>query len=94
MEPNKTALSPEDLLRYFYYAAIVQIGLKNFTRASDCLQLCITAPASVLSAIAVAAHKKFILVSLVQHGQVRLFTIIPRHPFLCVVVLTVSRALL
>jgi COP9 signalosome complex subunit 3 len=70
IEPGKTGLAPEDLLRYFYYAATVQIGLKNFARALDCLQLCITAPASVLSAIVVAAHRKFILISLIERGQV------------------------
>jgi COP9 signalosome complex subunit 3 len=87
--PKVNGLIPQDLLRFFYYAGMVHIGLKDFSKALDSFLLvsgtcivagtrfdecrqCITAPSAVLSAIVVEAYKKYILISLIKHGQVRI----------------------
>lgn len=69
IDPKQTALVPQDLLRYFYYTGMLHIGLKQYNAALDSLQMCVTAPAAVLSEVVVAAYKKFVLVSLIVHGQ-------------------------
>uniref|UniRef100_A0A0E0LQQ4 COP9 signalosome complex subunit 3 n=1 Tax=Oryza punctata TaxID=4537 RepID=A0A0E0LQQ4_ORYPU len=73
---------PKDLFLYCYYGGMIYIGLKKFTIALDFLHNClqcyaflqaVTAPMSSLNAIAVEAYKKYILVSLIQNGQVPSF---------------------
>uniref|UniRef100_A0A0D3GVU0 COP9 signalosome complex subunit 3 n=1 Tax=Oryza barthii TaxID=65489 RepID=A0A0D3GVU0_9ORYZ len=64
---------PKDLFLYCYYGGMIYIGLKKFTIALDFLHNAVTAPMSSLNAIAVEAYKKYILVSLIQNGQVPSF---------------------
>ncbi len=59
-----------DYLRYWYYAGLVYTGLKSFNEALDAFEQCFSAPAMVLSAPAVEAYKKFVLVSLIQRGGI------------------------
>ncbi|CAL0317392.1 unnamed protein product [Lupinus luteus] len=61
---------PRDLYLYFYYGGMICIGQKCFQKALDLLHNVITAPMSTMNAIAVEAYKKYILVSLIRHGQV------------------------
>jgi len=70
VNPAASALVPRDLLLYFYYAGMVYVGLKKYREAIDSFQLCITAPATALSAIVLEAYKKYVLVCLIVHGQV------------------------
>jgi len=65
-----TGLAPKDLLSYFYYGGRIYIGVKQYKKALEFFKLVFTAPAIVLSAIMVEAYKKFVLVSLIAHGQV------------------------
>lgn len=59
-------------MEYHYYGAIIYIGNKNFDRALDFLSIVISAPTQkAISAIQVAAYKKFILASLIADGQLR-----------------------
>ncbi|KAK9674315.1 hypothetical protein RND81_12G225500 [Saponaria officinalis] len=60
---------PKDLFLYCYYGGVIYIGLKDFGKALDLLLNVVTAPMSTLSAIAVEAYKKYILVSLIHNGQ-------------------------
>ncbi|KAL2335210.1 hypothetical protein Fmac_016423 [Flemingia macrophylla] len=60
---------PRDLFLYCYYGGMICIGQKQFQKALDLLHNVVTAPMSTISAIAVEAYKKYILVSLVRHGQ-------------------------
>ncbi|OIV90118.1 hypothetical protein TanjilG_01572 [Lupinus angustifolius] len=60
---------PRDLFLFFYYGGIICIGQKRFQKALDLLHNVVTAPMSTLNAIAVEAYKKYILVSLIRHGQ-------------------------
>ncbi|XP_021727863.1 COP9 signalosome complex subunit 3-like [Chenopodium quinoa] len=60
---------PRDLFLYCYYGGMICIGLKKFEKALELLRNVVTAPMSTLNAIAVEAYKKYILVSLIHHGQ-------------------------
>ncbi|KAL8132517.1 COP9 signalosome complex subunit 3-like [Apium graveolens] len=59
----------KDLLLYGYYGGMICIGMKRFRNAFDLLHNVITAPMNNLSAIAIEAYKKYILVSLIHLGQ-------------------------
>jgi COP9 signalosome complex subunit 3 len=59
-------------LLYYYYGSIVYIGNKRYDRALDFLSIVISAPTQkAISAIQIAAYKKFVLVSLISQGQLR-----------------------
>ncbi|KAL5537375.1 hypothetical protein UlMin_045452 [Ulmus minor] len=60
---------PRDLFLYCYYGGMTCIGQKKFRKALELLHNVVTAPMSSVNAIAVEAYKKFILVSLIHHGQ-------------------------
>ncbi|KAJ7974766.1 COP9 signalosome complex subunit 3 [Quillaja saponaria] len=60
---------PRDLFLYCYYGGMICIGQKRFKKALELLHNVVTAPMSTINAIAVEAYKKYILVSLIQHGQ-------------------------
>ncbi|GAA0144828.1 protease [Lithospermum erythrorhizon] len=60
---------PKDLFLYCYYGGMICIGQKRFQKALDLLRSVVTAPMSSISAIAVEAYKKYILVSLIHLGQ-------------------------
>lgn len=73
IDPKKTGLTPRDFLLYCYYGGMLYIGLKQFGKALEFFQHAITAPATVLNAIAIESYKKYILVSLIYNGQVPAF---------------------
>ncbi|XP_010550198.1 PREDICTED: COP9 signalosome complex subunit 3 [Tarenaya hassleriana] len=60
---------PKDLFLYCYYGGMICIGQKKFQKALELLHNLVTAPMNSISAIAVEAYKKYILVSLIHHGQ-------------------------
>ncbi|EPS70923.1 hypothetical protein M569_03832, partial [Genlisea aurea] len=60
---------PRDLLLYCYYGGMICIGQKQFRKALELLHNVVTAPMPIISAIAVEAYKKYILVSLIHLGQ-------------------------
>ncbi|XP_062010306.1 COP9 signalosome complex subunit 3 [Rosa rugosa] len=60
---------PKDLFLYCYYGGMICIGQKRFRKALELLHNVVTAPMSVINAIAVEAYKKYILVSLIHNGQ-------------------------
>ncbi|QCD86172.1 COP9 signalosome complex subunit 3 [Vigna unguiculata] len=60
---------PRDFFLYCYYGGMICIGMKCFQKALDLLHNVVTAPMSVINAIAVEAYKKYILVSLIRNGQ-------------------------
>jgi COP9 signalosome complex subunit 3 len=64
------AQSVEDLLVYFYYAALVGIALKQYEAVLRRLLTILTVPSSCLSAVQVMAYKKLALVSLLYSGEV------------------------
>lgn len=60
---------PRDLFLYCYYGGMICIGQKQFRKALELLHNVVTAPMTIISAIAVEAYKKYILVSLIHLGQ-------------------------
>ncbi|XP_044501334.1 COP9 signalosome complex subunit 3-like [Mangifera indica] len=60
---------PRDFFLYCYYGGMILIGQKQFRKALELLHNVVTAPMSSINAIAVEAYKKYILVSLMHHGQ-------------------------
>ncbi|EES13281.1 hypothetical protein BDA96_07G023800 [Sorghum bicolor] len=64
---------PKDLFLYCYYGGMIYIGLKKFPKALELLHNAVTAPMSMLNAIAIEAYKKYVLVSLIVNGQVPSF---------------------
>jgi len=70
IDPDKTGIESVDTRLYFYYGGSAYIGLKQFEKAIEFLEIVISAPALVPSAIMVEAYKKYILVSLCHKGEV------------------------
>ncbi|ETW06001.1 hypothetical protein H310_03620 [Aphanomyces invadans] len=66
----QAAVQSIHVLEYFYYGGMVYTGLKQFRAAATFFLMTLTVPAYALSAIAIEAYKKFILVSLLSDGQV------------------------
>ncbi|KAF0684404.1 Aste57867_23639 [Aphanomyces stellatus] len=64
------AIQSIHVLEYFYYGGMLFTGLKQFRDASTFFLTAITSPAHALSAIAIEAYKKYILVSLLATGDV------------------------
>eukprot|EP00555_Chaetoceros_dichaeta_P003082 CAMPEP_0198249298 /NCGR_PEP_ID=MMETSP1447-20131203/865_1 /TAXON_ID=420782 /ORGANISM="Chaetoceros dichaeta, Strain CCMP1751" /LENGTH=696 /DNA_ID=CAMNT_0043933903 /DNA_START=13 /DNA_END=2103 /DNA_ORIENTATION=+ len=54
-------LSPESFLRYFYYLGMVHLGCDDYTSALSAFDICLKVPATMISAIVIAARKKMIL---------------------------------
>ncbi|KAJ7540488.1 hypothetical protein O6H91_10G017600 [Diphasiastrum complanatum] len=70
IDQKKTGLTPKDFLLFCYYGGMAYVGLKRFEKALELFQHAVTAPAFVLNAIVVESYKKYVLVSLIQNGQV------------------------
>ncbi|CAM8907565.1 unnamed protein product [Rhodiola kirilowii] len=60
---------PSDFFLYCYYGGMIFVGQKKFQKALELLHNVVTAPMSIINAIAVEAYKKYILVSLIYNGQ-------------------------
>lgn len=61
----------QEILEYFLYSGMVQIGLRNWDSALQCLESAVTYPAKdgSVSKIMVEAYKKWILVGLLLEGR-------------------------
>ncbi|XP_027350843.1 COP9 signalosome complex subunit 3 isoform X2 [Abrus precatorius] len=68
-----------DLFLYCYYGGMICIGQKHFRKALDLLHNVVTGPMSSMNAIPVEAYKKYILVSLIHHGQSQLSITLPKY---------------
>ncbi|KAL5724767.1 hypothetical protein ACHQM5_007987 [Ranunculus cassubicifolius] len=68
---------PKDLFLYLYYGGLICIGLKSYRKAIELLYSVVTAPKAASNAIAIEAHKKYILVSLIHSGK--FLNNIPKH---------------
>ena len=63
-------VSIEDVLTYAYYAGLAYTGARRFVDARLMFHRCMQTPATAVSAIAVEAYKKYVLVSLIIDGKV------------------------
>jgi hypothetical protein len=63
----------QDSLKYHLYGAMIYIGLWEWARALEFLEIVIASPVSStnVSMIQVEAYKQWVLVSLLVHGKVR-----------------------
>jgi phage FluMu protein gp41 len=74
--PDHTTLAAKHVLRYYYLRGMVHMGCENWTMAIRCLYTCICFPSkSVVSAISVAAWKKYILLLCLARGDCASFSI-------------------
>jgi len=62
-------MTPQSFLSYFYYGALIRIGMKEYAKALQSLLVVLTCPASCLSAIQVDAYKKYAMMSLKVSGE-------------------------
>jgi len=68
IDMNTCFISGLDYVRYFYYAGICYIGMKNYAVALDYLNQCISTPTEKMSAVILCAIKKAKLISLIENG--------------------------
>merc|ERR1712107_791610 len=57
------------LLLYYYYGGCIYSALKNFDRALFFFEVCVTTPTSAMSHVMPEAYKKYLLISLLVHGD-------------------------
>jgi len=57
-----------DYLCYFYYGAMVYIGLNELTNAVSFLKIVMTTPSISISQVQVDSYKKFLLLSVITHN--------------------------
>ncbi|XP_017891015.1 COP9 signalosome complex subunit 3-like [Ceratina calcarata] len=77
LDINITDISQEEgqfnskhFLLYYYYGGMIYTALKNYDRALDFFEVCVTTTATGISYIMIEAYKKYILVSLILHGKI------------------------
>lgn len=63
--PN-AAISVHHVLRYFLFRGMIYVGCNDWTMAVRCFWTCLTIPSEIVSALAVAAWKKLVLVQCLQ----------------------------
>lgn len=66
---NCSQLTSQSFLCYYYYGALIRIGMKQYVQALQMLLVVLTCPAQCLSAVQADAFKKYVLVSLKVHGE-------------------------
>lgn len=66
---HKGSLQYADNLRYHYYAGLVFCGYKRWKEALSCFLNAIAAPSEAVSAVQLAAFKKYVLTSLLAYGR-------------------------
>jgi len=76
---NCTQMTPQCFLLYFYYGALLRIGMKDFSSAMQLLLVVLTCPGTCLSAIQTDAYKKFALLSLRVHGELQSLPVYCSH---------------
>jgi len=69
IDPKNDGMTTSDYLCFQYYAGNVYCAMKKFDKALECYQLALCMPSQVLSAIQIEAFKKYVLVSLLVHGE-------------------------
>eukprot|EP01132_Coremiostelium_polycephalum_P009056 gene9056-11094_t len=69
LNPDYTHINIKDVLCYFYYAGIIFTTLKKYKHALESFKMVFTAPATAISAIAIEAYKKYLVIHLIQNGQ-------------------------
>lgn len=71
VDPHLTGMVVRDFLLYCYYGALIHIARKRYSEAADLLLSAMTSPAAALSAIVMAAWKKWVLLGLLTRGSIQ-----------------------
>lgn len=69
LQDENEQLDAKYVLLYYYYGGMVFTCLHDYLQALLFFTVCVTTPTMVISAVMVAAYKKFILVSLLKFGK-------------------------
>jgi hypothetical protein len=73
---DHTTGSAKDVLRYYYLRGIVHMGCHNWILAMRCFYVCLCFPSkSYVSAMTVAAYKKYVLLSCLYRGDCANFAV-------------------
>lgn len=64
---NKDMISVKDVLRYYYLRGFIHTACGEINLAIRCYETCLTIPADCISAIAISAWKKYILLQCLVH---------------------------
>jgi len=67
---KQTGLEAKQVILFFYYGGSIWLSLKNFERAADYYNACISTPSTAIHAACVEAYKKLILARLISEGAV------------------------
>lgn len=70
IDPMVNGLKPVDYLSFFYYLGTVCIAKRDYVKAIESMQVVLTCPSSILSAVQIEAYKKFIILSLLLHSEI------------------------
>lgn len=71
IDTSLSDLTYNDNLVYHYAGGIALGALKQWRKAEEFFEICVSAPAQVPAAIQLEAYKKLVLVQLIQYGGVR-----------------------
>ena len=70
--PKQFCLQLSDVLLYYYYGGMVFTGLKKYAQALEMYLVCLVLPVTASQAISVEAMKKYILMSLILYGEIKM----------------------
>jgi hypothetical protein len=73
IDVKATCICASDILCIHYYLAVANIAAKKFAPALQHCRLALAVPSPGISDVAVAAYKKFVVISLLVHGSVPAF---------------------
>jgi len=73
-------ITPEEYLAFWFYGALIWIGLKEFLKAQNMLLMALICPSQSLSTIQADAYKKYVLVGLILSSRVDHSGKIPELP--------------
>lgn len=68
---TKECMQPRDFLLYFYYGGMCFAAVKEMSKALDMFQLAFTMPCTALNEIMAELYRKYVLLSLIVHGEVQ-----------------------
>ena len=71
IDTSLSDITYNDNLVYHYAGGMALGALKQWRKAEEFFEICVTAPAQTPAAIQLEAYKKLVLVQLIQYGEVR-----------------------
>jgi len=69
---RKVHYNTKYVLLYYYYGGMIQAAVCNYTKSLFHFAVCMLTPATAVSAIVLEAFKKYMLVSFIEHGTLKI----------------------